>query len=191
MKWFRMALICVLMLSFSSSIGYAKGPLNKDADLVESQIVDNDKKSNKKSDNDPKSVPIVDNDKKSSKKTDSVTKPVVSPTPTPAPTPILKPSGKKITFKDGSYYIGAVKNNKPNGKGKLYNSRKMLICDCEYKAGVLVRGTTYLPNHPEQKSYTGEYKIIAEKAVFSGKGTLVYHDGSKYTGQFLIGKFDG
>lgn len=105
--------------------------------------------------------------------------------------PSLKLNTKTIKFNDGGYYIGIVKNNKPDGKGKLYNKQKQLVCDCEYKNGDPVSGTTYIFGHPEHKTYTGQYKVTGSKSFYHGQGTLLYHTGAKYTGQFVLGKFSG
>lgn len=90
-------------------------------------------------------------------------------------------SHKTLKFdKDKIVYVGHVKNNKMNGKGKL-----------TYKNGDQYEGNFVNGQFEGQgtfRSKTGwSYKGEFSKGQANGKGTLTTADGKKYSGRFKQG----
>ena len=97
-----------------------------------------------------------------------------------------------VRYSDGSFYIGQLLNGVANGKGKMFNSKKQLICECVYKKGKLISGRNYFYNDPSDViSYTGSLKYYNGIPMFEGNGTMVFYDGTRYIGQFRQNNFNG
>ena len=75
-------------------------------------------------------------------------------------------NNQKIILNDSNYYIGEIKNGKPNGKGKVYNKNNVLIYEGDFINGIK-EGIGNM-NLGDDKYYYGYFK----NGKFNGKGIL-------------------
>ena len=75
-------------------------------------------------------------------------------------------NNQKIILNDSNYYIGEIKNGKPNGKGKVYNKNNVLIYEGDFINGIK-EGIGNM-NLGDDKYYYGYFK----NEKFNGKGIL-------------------
>ena len=89
---------------------------------------------------------------------------------------------KKIYYEDGSYYIGQVNNDEPNGKGSKYDKNGRIKYKGDFINGKMGgNGQYYFEN--------GDYYIGQMKNdLIDGYGKIYYMNGSiKYDGNFVNG----
>jgi len=80
--------------------------------------------------------------------------------------PTIYNNEQKIELNNHNYYIGQVKNGKPNGKGKIYGKNDILIYEGDFMNGLYEGiGNIYLGN---DKYYYGNFK----NGKYNGKGVL-------------------
>ena len=85
----------------------------------------------------------------------------------------------KIIFENGDYYIGGLKKNKKNGKGKKYNNKGELIFEGEYLNGKR--------NGKGKKYYEGELEFEGEylNGKRNGKGKEYYGGKLIFEGEYI------
>lgn len=89
-----------------------------------------------------------------------------------------------IKYKNGDYYEGEVKNNKPNGEGKYVWTRGTIYEGDFVDGNFDGKGAIRCPNGD---FYEGEFK----NDKFNGKGKYVFTNGNTYEGEFVEGSFCG
>jgi len=101
------------------------------------------------------------------------------PKPNPQPHPKNPPDpSNRINYPNGDYYIGEIKNNKPNGKGKMFRANG------NWEEGVFVNGDM----HGQGASYNGYHKRN-DRGQYNygkrtGKGVMTWSDGDRYEGEW-------
>jgi antitoxin component YwqK of YwqJK toxin-antitoxin module len=90
-----------------------------------------------------------------------------------------------------SKFVGYFKNNKRDGKGKLYRDG-ILMFDGNYKLDNETSGKLYRDNGTLRYDGHSKYNEILGASQFHGKGKLYYPNGNlKYNGDFKHNLFDG
>ena len=88
-------------------------------------------------------------------------------------------------------FVGYFKNNKRDGKGKLYRDG-ILIFDGNYKLDNETSGKSYRDNGTLRYDGHLKYNEILGASQFHGKGKFYYPNGNlKYNGEFKHNLFDG